>query len=96
MLKAAVIFTKFISDINITDTHNGFRVLSKKAAETIKITQDRMAHASEILDEITKNNLRYKEVPVHIEYTDYSINKGQSSLGFIAILKELLIGKLFK
>jgi len=96
MLKAAVIFTKFISDINITDTHNGFRVLSKKAAKKIKISQDRMAHASEILDEIIKNNLRYKEVSVYIEYTDYSLDKGQSSWGFVNILKELLIRKLFK
>jgi glycosyltransferase involved in cell wall biosynthesis len=96
VLKTAVVFTRLISGIKITDTHNGFRALSKNAAQKIKITQNGMAHASEILDEIIKNNLKYKEVPVQIKYTEYSISKGQSSFNFINILKELLLGKVLR
>lgn len=96
LLKTAIVFTRVISGIKITDTHNGFRALSKTAAEKIKITQDGMAHASEILDEIIKNNLKYKEIPVQIKYTDYSKSKGQSSLIFINILKDLLLGKILR
>jgi glycosyltransferase involved in cell wall biosynthesis len=95
-LKAGVLFTRFISGIKITDTHNGFRALSRKAAEKIKITQDKMAHASEILDEIIKNNLKYQEVPVQIKYTEYSKAKGQSSWNFINILKEIFLGKILR
>ncbi|MFH1565498.1 MAG: glycosyltransferase family 2 protein [bacterium] len=96
ILKAAIVFTRIISGIKITDTHNGFRALSKNAAQKIKITQDGMAHASEILDEIVKNNLKYKEIPVEIKYTDYSKNKGQSSINSINIIKDLLFGKILK
>lgn len=96
LLKSAIIFTRVISGIKITDTHNGFRALSKNAAQKIKITQDGMAHASEILDEIIKNNLKYEEIPVEVKYTDYSKNKGQSSLNSLNILKDLLFGKIFR
>lgn len=96
LLKAALIFTRVISGIKITDTHNGFRAFSKMAAQQIKLSQDGMAHASEILDEIIKNKLKYKEIPVQIKYTDYSKSKGQSSLMFINILKELLCSKILR
>ncbi|MFH1187242.1 MAG: glycosyltransferase family 2 protein [bacterium] len=96
VLKSAIIFTRIISGIKITDAHNGFRALSKSAAQKIKITQDGMAHASEILDEIIKNNLKYKEIPVQVKYTDYSKSKGQSSLNFFNILKDLLFSKIFR
>lgn len=96
VLKIGIIFTRLISGIKITDAHNGFRALSKNAVQKIKITQDGMAHASEILDEIIKNNLKYKEIPVQIKYSQYSLTKGQSSLNFINILKELLLGKIFR
>lgn len=96
LLKTAIIFTRVISGIKITDAHNGFRAMSKTAAQKIKITQDGMAHASEILDEIIKNNLKYKEIPVQVKYTDYSKSKGQSSLNFFNILKDLLFSKIFR
>lgn len=96
VLKLAVIFTRLFSGIKVTDAHNGFRALSRTAAQKINITQDRMAHASEILDEIVKHNLKYLELPVQISYTAYSVKKGQSSLAFVGILKELMLGKLFK
>jgi len=41
----------------------------------IKITQDGMTHASEILDIISQNKIKFKEVPVNIIYTDYSLAK---------------------
>jgi len=99
ILKAAVVFTKFTSGLSITDTHNGLRAFSDKAARVIRIGQDRMSHASEILDEINRNKLSYKEVPVNIEYTEYSKSKegeNQSIFAFIKILFKYFIGKLMK
>jgi len=55
-----------------------------------------MAHASEFLFEIKNHKLRYKEIPVHIRYTDYSIQKGQRPKDSIKVLFDLLLHKLFK
>ena len=37
-----------------------------------------MDHAGEFFWEITKNKLKYKEVPVTVIYDSYSLAKGQS------------------
>lgn len=92
-LKLGVLFTRIVSGIRVTDTHNGFRVLSRQAAEQLQIRQDRMAHASEILDEIARLKLRYLEVPTRILYTDYSRQKGQRSSAALRIVWDFLIGK---
>ncbi len=92
-LKLGVLFTRVVSRINVTDTHNGFRALSRKAASLIQIRQDRMAHASEILDEISRLKLRFREVPTRILYTEYSKAKGQRSSAAFRIVWDFLIGK---
>ena len=92
-LKLGVIFTRLVSRIQVTDTHNGLRAFSRKAAEQIRIRQDRMAHASEILDEIGRLKLRYREVPTRIVYSNYSRAKGQRSSAAFRIVWDFLIGK---
>ncbi|HLC99436.1 MAG TPA: glycosyltransferase family 2 protein [Patescibacteria group bacterium] len=96
VLRGGILFTKIFSRIRVTDTHNGFRALSKKAAETIRIRQDRMAHASEILDEIAYHGLKFREIPVTITYSAYSMQKGQSSLNSIKIALKFLLNKLIQ
>jgi glycosyltransferase involved in cell wall biosynthesis len=96
ILKAAIIFTRIISNIKLTDTHNGLRALGKKAIEKIKISQRGMEHASEIIDEIIKNKLKYKEVPVKIIYSDYSKAKGQKSSNLFRIGAKVLVKKITK
>lgn len=96
VLKGGIIFTRLTSGLKVTDTHNGFRALSSEAAAKIQITQDRMAHASEILDEIAKHKLRYAEMPVTVKYSKATMEKGQSSLNSFRIVWEYLTGKLFK
>lgn len=92
-LKLAILFTRLVSQIRVTDTHNGLRALSREAARKIQIRQDRMAHASEILDEISRLKLRFVEVPTRILYTDYSKAKGQRSSAAFRIVWDFLIGK---
>lgn len=94
ILKLGIIFTWIFSEIKLTDTHNGFKALSNKALNLIEITQNRMAHASEMIDEIKRNNLTYIEIPVTVKYDDYSKQKGQSSFNSIKILIELISRKL--
>jgi glycosyltransferase involved in cell wall biosynthesis len=92
-LKLGVVFTRLVSRIQVTDTHNGLRAFSRHAAQEIQIRQDRMAHASEILDEISRLKLRFCEVPTRILYTDYSKAKGQRSSAAFRIVWDFLIGK---
>ncbi|MBI1970899.1 glycosyltransferase family 2 protein [Candidatus Woesearchaeota archaeon] len=94
VLKLGVLFTFFYSGISLTDTHNGLRALSRHAAEQVEIRHDRMEHASEIIDEIQKKKLAYCEVPVTIRYTEYSQQKGQSTLNSVKIAWNLIIRKL--
>ncbi|HEX9881027.1 MAG TPA: glycosyltransferase family 2 protein, partial [Hyphomicrobium sp.] len=46
VLKVAVWYTRLTTGLMLTDTHNGLRVLSRSAAERLRIRQNRMAHAS--------------------------------------------------
>lgn len=94
VLKAGVLFTLAYSGIALTDTHNGFRAFSRAAAEQIQIRHDRMEHASEIIDEIKRRSISYREVPVSILYTPYSQQKGQSALNSVRIAIKLVMRKL--
>ena len=89
-LRLAVLFTMILSGIRVSDTHNGFRALSRKAVEDIRITLDRMAHASEILDLIKAKRLRFVERPVTITYTPDTLKKGQTTWRAIGTAKDIL------
>jgi len=94
ILKAGIFFTNIISNVNLTDTHNGFRALNKRAINLIRITHRGMEHASEIIEEIKKRKLRYKEVPVEIIYSEYSQRKGQKTSNFIKVGIKMVLKKL--
>lgn len=91
VLKLAVAFERLSTGVRLTDAHNGLRAFNRHAAESLRITQNRMAHASEIIAQIGEKRLRYAEEPVHILYTDYSRAKGQSLWNSVNILSELFI-----
>lgn len=92
----AIRFTRITTGLRVTDAHNGFRALTRRAAERLRIRQNRMAHASEFLDQIAEKRLPYAEFPVTITYTEYSIAKGQKILNSVSIVKDQLIGRLAK
>lgn len=94
MLRAAVLFTRVVNRMNLTDTHNGLRAFSRRAAEQIDLHLDRMAHASELLDQIRESGLPYCEVPVRVRYTDYSLAKGQSARGAFRIVVHYIFGRV--
>jgi hypothetical protein len=96
VLKLGVLFTHLFSRIHVTDTHNGFRAFSRRAARQIRITHNRMAHASEILDQIQQQGLAYCEVPVTVRYTEDTVRKGQSSWNSLKIVGQLLLGRVVR
>lgn len=96
VLKLWIIFTFFLSQIKLSDTHNGYRYIKKSALQDIVITIDGMWHASEIIDNIAQKKLRYKEVPVHIKYTEYSLAKGQKISNGMNVLTRFIWSKFFR
>ncbi len=94
VLKLAVMFSTLTSGVKLTDSHNGLRVFTKKVADEIQITMPDMAHASEILEIIKRRGYTYTEVPVTIEYTDYSRGKGQSLFNAVNIASDTLLRKV--
>lgn len=94
VLKAAVLFTRATTGLKLTDAHNGIRAMTRRGASMLQIRQNRMAHASEILQQIARSRLPYIEVPVTVEYTSYSRAKGQRLTNSINIVLELFTGAL--
>jgi polyprenyl-phospho-N-acetylgalactosaminyl synthase len=96
VLRAATVFTRLTTGLRLTDSHNGLRALTRQGASAIRLRQNRMAHASEILVEIAQSGLRYVEVPVTIEYTAYSLAKGQRIGDSVTILLDLFAQELYR
>ncbi|UFU02247.1 glycosyltransferase family 2 protein [Ruania suaedae] len=90
VLKTAVWVTNQSTGLRLTDAHNGLRVIRRDAAQGVRLRQDRMAHASEIVLQLGRTRLPWAEHPVHVLYTDYSKGKGQSLWNAVNILVELM------
>lgn len=91
VLRLAIGFTNATTGVKLTDAHNGLRAFTRDAVAKVRITQNRMAHASEIVSLIGRHRLRVEEIPVHILYTDYSRAKGQSLWNSVNILVDLML-----
>jgi polyprenyl-phospho-N-acetylgalactosaminyl synthase len=96
VLHAATAFTRLTTGLQLTDTHNGLRAMTRRGATAIKLRQNRMAHASECLAQIASSGLRYVEQPVTIEYSAYSLAKGQHVRDAVHILLDLFARKLYR
>jgi len=94
LLKAATWFTRRATGLQLTDTHNGLRAMTRRGASHIALRQNRMAHASELLHQIACSRLGYVEVPVTIEYSAYSLAKGQRLSDSLRILVDLSAQRL--
>lgn len=86
----ARLLNRLLFNIRLSDPQSGFRALNRHAASKIKISNDGMAHCSEILHQLFKNQLRVQEVPITVAYHDY----GQKFSGGLKIIKDLIIQKL--
>jgi glycosyltransferase involved in cell wall biosynthesis len=86
LLKTATLVSNGLSGMKLTDAHCGFRAFRASVAPKLRITQDRMAHASELLRKIRTTGVRVVEVPVVVRYTEHSRSKGQGGLQAVRIL----------
>jgi glycosyltransferase involved in cell wall biosynthesis len=91
VLKLAVLFTRVLTGLRLTDAHNGLRVLSMEALGFVRLEQNGMSHATEIVHQIAKSRLAWREYPVEVLYTEYSKRKGQSLWNSVNILIDLIV-----
>jgi glycosyltransferase involved in cell wall biosynthesis len=96
VLFCAVIFTRITARAKLSDTHNGLRAFTRRAAQMLDLKLDRMAHASEILDQVVASELPYIEVPVRVRYTEYSLRKGQRSSAALRVAFDYFMGRLIR
>jgi hypothetical protein len=85
----AIAFTRWQTGLPLSDTHNGLRAFTRRAAELIDLRHAGMAHGSEILAQIARQRLSYVEVPTTVRYSAYSMRKGQSLSNSVKIVFEL-------
>lgn len=96
LLQIARVLNWAFTGLLLTDAHNGFRVFRGGVIEKLHLTENRMAHATEILRLVKKNKLRYKEAPAHIRYTAYSTDKGQKAIHSLNILVDIFYHRFIK
>jgi glycosyltransferase involved in cell wall biosynthesis len=95
-LKGGILINYWYSGLLLQDAHCGLRVFGKAFANKLQFFNKRHAHASEIIWIINKYHFRYKEFPVKIIYSAYSMQKGQSVLNSFNILKDLVKHKFHR
>ncbi len=80
--------TWYFYGLYVSDSQSGFRAYSRHASELINTKTDRYEYDSEVIREIYLYKLKYKEVPIEVRYTEYSMGKVQKQ-GFVNGLKTI-------
>jgi glycosyltransferase involved in cell wall biosynthesis len=96
LLKAAKVFERLNSGVVLTDAHNGLRVFNRAFASQVELTMPDMAYASELLRLIAGSGVKYAEHPVTIDYTEYSLRKGQRSINSINIAVDIWLNRMLR
>ena len=94
VLRGGILVSWFMTGVLLSDTHNGLRALSRHALEKVQLQENGFAHATEILQRVREARLRYVEVPITINYSAYSQQKGQRLSGSFRILFDLIMARL--
>lgn len=90
----ALRFSRRLSGLDLTDTHNGLRALNRVAFTSLELSQPGMAHASELERQIATLGLRWAESAASVRYTAYSLAKGQANLNAVNVVYDLLLARL--
>lgn len=74
--------------IHVSDSQSGFRAYSRYAAGIIDTKADKYEYDSKVIREINNNRLSFKEMPIKVRYTEYSMGKKQKQ-GFVNGIRTL-------
>lgn len=75
ILRIAKLVTRIFYGTLVSDPHGGYRVISLPALRKFVLTADGMHYANEVNEQIKRHHMKYREVPIHIRYTEYSLKK---------------------
>ena len=89
VLSIVIFFTNRFSRISLSDAHNGLKAIKKTCLNNIDIDIDGFGFESQIIHQVSKKRIRYKEMPTNTIYTIYSKNKGQKLVNGFLILEDL-------
>ncbi len=89
-LRFARLVMNAATGLRLTDAHNGLRAFDRRFAESLHLRESGMAHASEIISHVAEGGFRYREWPVKIAYTEYSVGKGQPLTNGVNILFDMV------
>jgi len=95
ILRGARIITYIFNGLRITDVPTWYRMYHITTIPKIKIVSDWFSYQNDIIESIRHYHLRFIEIPVHIKYTDYSLQKWQSNMSALKILIRLIYSSLF-
>ena len=96
LLRGGILVSWAMTGMLLSDTHNGFRAMSRRALERVQLQENGFAHATEIMQRVREGGMRYVEVPITVSYSEYSQQKGQRLSGSLSILFDLIMAKLTK
>lgn len=82
MNKIANIITYLFFGLLVNDSQSGFRAYNRKAIDMIYTDMDRYEYESQILGQINIHKLKYIEVPIKVNYTEYSQGKYKDIVNF--------------
>jgi glycosyltransferase involved in cell wall biosynthesis len=89
LLKFAILATNIMTKVQLTDTHNGLKAIKTETLKRLNLSISGYAFESQIVMEVSKAKIPYKEMPTNISYTKYSIKKGQSIRNSLLIAEDL-------
>ena len=89
------VVTYFFNGSRLKDVTTWYRMYHCTVLPKITITSDWFSYQHQIIDAISTYKLRFIEIPVTINYTEYSLHKWQSSWSAWKILKELIYRTFF-
>ena len=94
VLKLIARITDLVTGVTLTDAHNGLKAYKVSTIKELELQFSSYSYESELITQVAKKKIDYKEMPTDIKYTSYSIKKGQKLLNGLLIIEDLL--KLWK
>lgn len=90
VLRLATFFTNLLTGMKLSDTHNGLKAIKKSCLNKLDLDINGYAFETQLISQISRHEIPYKELPTNIIYSDYSLNKGQSLRNGLIIVEDLI------
>ena len=94
VLKLIAKITDIVTGVTLSDAHNGLKAYKVSTIKELELQFSSYSYESELITQVAKKKIDYKEMSTDIKYTSYSIKKGQKLLNGLLIIEDLL--KLWK